>query len=153
MSPWTKPRRTTQPVPGQMTSWKEMVFHPSNSCSHTPCAFEFPSNSETKKQIWLIVLSLGGVLDARKTHTVAGRSNIMVAGSCWLGIDGKWWDWGSRWWLGKEGICWSEVWECVVEGTGNVGVLCFLWQWWVCCGSSFCWQVLGAFCLNQCGSS
>jgi len=27
-----------------------------------------------KKQIRLIVLSLGGVLDARKTHTVAGKS-------------------------------------------------------------------------------
>jgi len=48
------------------------------------------------------VLSLGGVLDARKTHTVAGMSNIMVVGSCWLGISGKW---GGGYWLGKEGIC------------------------------------------------
>jgi len=36
------------------------------------------------------VLSLGGVLDARKTHTMAGENYIMVAGNCGLGICDKW---------------------------------------------------------------
>jgi len=43
-----------------------------------------------KNQIWLKVLSLSGVLDARKTHTMADRNKIMVAGSCELGICSKW---------------------------------------------------------------
>ncbi len=89
-----------------------------------------------KNQIQLIVLSLGGVLDTQRTHTVAGRSDIILAGSCWLGINGKWWGWESGWWLEKEGICWSEDWEWVVKGTGNIGVLC------VFCGS-------GGFVLGQ----
>jgi len=42
-----------------------------------------------KKQIRLIVLSLGGVLDARKTHTVAGRKEIRVDGSYVPGIGGS----------------------------------------------------------------
>jgi len=42
-----------------------------------------------KNQIRLIVLSLSGVLDAQKTHTVADKIKIMVVGSCGPGICGK----------------------------------------------------------------
>jgi len=57
---------------------------------------------EGKKQIWLKVLSLSGVLDAQKTHTISDNNKIMVAGSCELGIGGNW---GCECMLGEKGIC------------------------------------------------
>jgi len=50
------------------------------------------------------VLSLSGVLDAQKTHTMADKIKVMVVGSCGLGICGNW---GGVWWLWKEGIGWD----------------------------------------------
>ncbi len=46
--------------------------------------------TRAKKQIRLKVLSLSGVLDAQKTHTMSDKITIMVAGSCGLGICDKW---------------------------------------------------------------
>jgi len=42
-----------------------------------------------KNQIQLKVLSLSGVLDAQKTHTILDSNKIMEAGSCELGIGSK----------------------------------------------------------------
>ena len=47
------------------------------------------------------MLSLSGVLDAQKTHTILDRMKIMVAGSCELGIGGNW---GGEYVLGEKGI-------------------------------------------------
>jgi len=47
-------------------------------------------NNNKKNQIRLKVLSLSGVLDAQKTHTMSDKITIMVAGSCGLGICDKW---------------------------------------------------------------
>jgi len=61
------------------------------------------------------------VLDAQKTHTMADKIKVMVVGSCGLGICGKW---GGVWWLWKEGIGWDADGGWVMEGIGNVSVLC-----------------------------
>jgi len=67
------------------------------------------------------VLSLGGVLDARKTHTMSDNNKIMVAESCELGICDRC---GEGWWLWKEGNCWDTDGGWVAEGMGDVSVLC-----------------------------